>query len=111
MATAKRLKVAVHARRPAGNAPGRSLRSTSLPTWSAPETAWRRSANLPTTMRTILIRHARGWNGRSLHFTSSSRDYARVAFLNDAFRDFDQVEGAIARQFDFSELELGAVRF
>ena len=69
------------------------------------------SANLPTTMRTILIRHARAWNGRSLHFTSSSRDYARVAFLNDAFRDFDQVEGAIARQFDFSELELGAVRF
>jgi len=35
----------------------------------------------------------------------------RVAFLNDALRDFDQVEGAIARQFDFSELELGAVRF
>ena len=46
-----------------------------------------------------------------MHFTSSSRDYVRVAFLNDAFRDFDQVEGAIARQFDFSELELGAVRF
>ena len=39
------------------------------------------------------------------------RNYARVAFLNDALRDFDQVEGAIARQFDFSELELGAVRF
>jgi len=73
MATAKQLKAAVHARRPAGNAPGRSLRSTS--------------------------------------FTSSSRNYARVAFLNDALRDFDQVEGAIARQFDFSELELGAVRF
>ena len=46
-----------------------------------------------------------------MHFTSSSRDYARVAFLNDALRDFDQVEGAIARRFDFSELELGAVRF
>jgi hypothetical protein len=34
-----------------------------------------------------------------------------VAFLNDALRDLDQVEGAIARQLDFSESELGAVRF